>query len=349
MKRVCNIFEPKSIINTSELYTIPLKINNYDGTKNCFVILLIAFVLLITVETNGQTCCSGGTPLTGNLGIKDIDKNTIFFQLSYDYNFLNDLYSGTTKLNDDSRERVTQTILLQTIYPISDKFSINALFTYVRQERTIFSDIGTNITRTNGLGDVVVLGQYTLLSNLKRSLVVAAGPKLPVGRFDARDDEFDLVVSPDLQPGSGSLDGIIGLSYSEGHLFNISGLSLFTTMGYRLTTPARRFDGDDKYRFGNESMLSVGLTKNFLINKIGITPMINLGYRNTSSDRIEDFDVAGTGGDWIYVIPGIDIELNNSLSFNASAELPIYRNLNGTQLTTSYRFNFGLGIKVFKN
>lgn len=317
--------------------------------KNYLTFFLPLIVLLGSLELKGQTCCSGGTPLTGNLGIRDIDSNTIYFQISYDYNFLNDLYNGTNKLMDDSRERVTQTILLQTVYPFSDKFSVNALFTYVGQERTIFSEIGTNITRTNGLGDVVLLGQYTVLSNLKRSLVIAAGPKLPVGRFDATDDEFNLVVSPDLQPGSGSLDGIIGLSFSEGHLFTVSGLSLFTTIGYRLTTPARRFDGDDKYRFGNESMLSVGLTKNFLINRMGIIPMVNLRYRNTASDRIGELDVAGTGGDWVYLVPGVNIELSNSLSFNASAELPIYRNLDGTQLTTSYRFNFGLGIKIFKN
>ena len=164
----------------------------------------------------GQTCCSGGTPLTGNLGIQGIESKSFYFQLVYDYNFLNDLFSGKQILHDNTSERSTQTILFQGIYSFSNRFSVNTLFTFVSQQRKNFSQTGTtNVTKTNGVGDAVVLAQYTPFSNLKRSLTLALGPKLPIGKFDAVDSEFGIALSPDLQPGTGSLDAIFGASYQE--------------------------------------------------------------------------------------------------------------------------------------
>jgi hypothetical protein len=312
--------------------------------------LALFFLILIVAESKGQTCCSGGTPLTGNLGIQGFEAKSWYFQLSYDYNFLDDLYSGTQKLDDNSRERVTQTLLLQAIYSFSDKFSVNGLFSYVDQKRTIFSFIGeTNVTQANGLGDVIILVQYTPFSNLKRSFTIAAGPKLPVGKFDATDPEFGLVLSPDLQPGSGSLDGIVGATFQEFHLFKVPGLTLNSSIGFRVTSPAQRFEGDFKYRFGNETIVTLGIQKNFIIKKAGLTPSLFMNYRKTLQDETDGSKVAGTGGNWLYLSPGFSFEPGNNWSISMSGELPVYRNLNGTQLTTSYRFNVGLAIKINSN
>jgi len=313
-------------------------------------ILFVVQAVAISYSMQGQTCCSGGTPLTGNLGIQGIEPKSFYFQLAYDYNFLDNLYSGTQLLKDNGRERLTQTLLFQGIYSFTEHFSVNTLFTYVSQQRKIFSTLGTtNFTKTKGIGDAVVLAQYTPFSNLKRSLTLALGPKLPIGKFDAADPEFGITLSPDLQPGTGSFDGIFGASYQEYHLLNSSGLTFSTSAGYRITTPARRFDGDNKYRFGNETMFSLGIQKNILIKKLGVTPLVFMRYRKTLMDKIAGSKVSGTGGTWIYLSPGLNIDLNNNLSINASGELPIYRNLNGTQLTTTYRLNLGIAFKIFRN
>jgi len=308
------------------------------------------FLYLAVTKSQGQTCCSGGTPLTGNLGIQGIEAKSWYFQLGYDYNFLDDLYSETQLLDDHSRERLTQTVLLQAIFSFSDKFSVNGLFSFVDQKRTIFSPTGeTNVTQTSGVGDVVLLAQYRIFSNLKRSLTMAAGPKLPVGKFNAVDSEYGLLLSTDLQPGSGSFDGIIGAAFQEFHLFNLPGLTFNGTAGFRVTTAAQRFEGDFKYRFGNETMFSFGIQKSFLIKAVGLTPSVFMNYRNTLQDEVDGSTVAGTGGKWLYLNPGFSFEPSNNWAINVSAELPIYRNLKGTQLTTSYRLNVGVAIKLFSN
>ncbi len=312
--------------------------------------IVLVFLIVIVSRVNGQTCCSGGTPITGNLGIQGIESKSWYFQLSYDFNRLDNLYSGTEKLNNNLSERLTQTVMLQTIYSFTEKFSVNGLFTHVYQKRTINTSSGdAHVTEANGLGDIVLLAQYTPFLSLKRSLTMAIGPKLPVGKFNATDSEFGLVLSPDLQPGSGSLDGIIGVNFSEYHLFNVTGLTFNSSAGFRITTPAQRFEGDFDYRFGNETIIAIGLQKNLIIKKIGLSPSLYFNFRNTFQDKIEDLQVAGTGGIWINMFLGLSIEPSNYWAINFSGELPVYKNLNGTQLTTTYRINIGVAIKIFNN
>ncbi|NOR75853.1 MAG: hypothetical protein GQ525_11915 [Draconibacterium sp.] len=312
--------------------------------------IVFVFLIVIVSRVNGQTCCSGGTPITGNLGIQGIEPKSWYFQLLYDYNILDDLYSGSEKLNGNLSERLTQTVMLQTIYSFTEKFSVNGLYSYVDQKRSIIGTTGdAHVTQANGFGDIVLLAQYTPFLNLKRSLTIAIGPKLPVGKFDATDPEYGLVLSPDLQPGSGLLDGIIGVNFSEFHLFNVPGLTFNSSAGFRITTPAKRFEGDFDYRFGNETVVAVGLQKSFLINKIGFSPLLFFNFRNTLQDKIDDLQIPGTGGNWVNMLLGLNIEPSNNWAINVSGELPVYRNLTGTQLTTTYRINIGVAIKIFNN
>ena len=82
---------------------------------------IIIFISVIYLKSEGQSCCYGGTPLTGNLGIQGIDSKSWYFQLGYDYNFIDNFYSGSQKLDDNSRKRLTQTVLFQTIYSFLEK------------------------------------------------------------------------------------------------------------------------------------------------------------------------------------------------------------------------------------
>ena len=76
---------------------------------------------------NAQTCCSGGIPLSNNLGLDISEKGTIQVGLNYDYNNLNTLNSGTENLNDDSRLRITHSVLLNAGYSITDRLSAEQL------------------------------------------------------------------------------------------------------------------------------------------------------------------------------------------------------------------------------
>ena len=86
-------------------------------------LLLLVSVLFIS-SVNGQTCCSGGIPLSNNLGLENQGKGFFQIGINYDFNNLNTLNSGTQKLNDNSRKRITHSILLNSGYSFSDRFSV---------------------------------------------------------------------------------------------------------------------------------------------------------------------------------------------------------------------------------
>ena len=94
-------------------------------------------LLLLSFELNAQTCCSGGIPLANNLGMEILDKGSFQFSLNYDYNNLNTLNSGTETLDDDSRLRITHSVLLNMSYSITNRLSIEGLLTWVNQRRNI--------------------------------------------------------------------------------------------------------------------------------------------------------------------------------------------------------------------
>ena len=65
-------------------------------------ILLITYIFCPIINIYGQACCSGGVPVTSNLGLSGNQAGSLQFLLTYDYNVLKDLMDGRTRLNDDN-------------------------------------------------------------------------------------------------------------------------------------------------------------------------------------------------------------------------------------------------------
>ena len=120
--------------------------------------LLIIFILLPFqfLDVLGQTCCSGGVPLTGNLGMPSAGVGTWQFSPSWDLNYMNTLKQGRQTVMDQSRRRLTQSFLFETGYSISDRLYISGLFTYVLQTRRVEQFGSVNRDFLHGIGDAVV-------------------------------------------------------------------------------------------------------------------------------------------------------------------------------------------------
>ena len=77
-----------------------------------------------------------------------------------------------------------------------------------------------------------------------------------------------------------------------------------------------------------------------------VNPSLSFKYRNAQLDQIGGFDLDNTGGNWISIIPNFSIDITPSFAFSTKAELPIYNNVDGTQLTPTYRITTGLLFKI---
>jgi len=185
-------------------------------------ILFFCLIVLGCHQVFSQTCCSGGVPLSNNLGLPNEGKGSFTVGLNYDYNNLNTLNAGSNKLDDDSRLRITNSILLNLGYAFTDRFSLEALFTWVNQTRTISQFGNENFSETQGIGDAVFLAKYAIpdLLGSQSVLNLGVGTKAPLGKSDLTTAEgFQLTA--DLQPGSGAWDILGWLSISKGRMLPI--------------------------------------------------------------------------------------------------------------------------------
>lgn len=310
----------------------------------------LSIIIFISVQQLlSQTCCSGGVPLSNNLGLPNEGKGVWILGINYDYNNLNTLNAGADKLDDDSRLRITNSILANIGYSFSDRISVEALFTWVNQTRTITQFGNENFTETTGIGDAVFLAKYAIPDVLGASsqLNLGMGTKAPLGKSDLTTEEgFQLTA--DLQPGSGAWDIIGWLSVSKGVNFRPSA-TISGSITYRLTGKNNAYlNNTSTYEFGNVIQAIVGYTDQFLLFNTIFNPGVVFKYRNAEVDKVQDSDLPNTGGEWVFIRPELGVQITPGILLNSRLELPLYSFVDGTQLTPTLRFTAGVSFLLKK-
>lgn len=310
--------------------------------------VLIVLVIVTPSLVKAQTCCSGGVPLGGSLGLGAADNHSLQLLLTYDNNSINDLVSFSEKLDDDTRSRSTQSSIIELSYGLHKRLSLTGVFPYIRQTRRIQGYLGQeDFTAVQGLGDVVLLAKYRLLNpNNSKNMdwIIGAGPKIPTAKTNFRNNQ-GLVLPADMQPGSGSLDGIFWSYFLKSRLMNNPNLGLLAISTFRYSGKNKKYNTTQTYQFGNEFQANLGLNYNFFAKR-PIDIFTFLRYRKQGEDIIDGGVFPSSGGQWVYLIPGININFTPGFTFRLSGDIPLYRKLEGTQLTTSYKFTAALFFNI---
>ena len=174
---------------------------------------------------------------------------------------------------------------------------------------------------------------------------LGVGTKIPLGSFDETND-LGITYIADLQPGSGAWDLLFLSSFSKNFNFRptltFSGKIIFRSTGEN----GNYLAGLQVYEIGNEIQTFFGLSDEFLAFRTLINPSLSFKYRFAERDLIDGFELDSTGGKWISMIPSLSVQLSPEISFSSKIELPINSNVNGTQLTPTFRFTGGLLINL---
>jgi hypothetical protein len=209
-----------------------------------------------------------------------------------------------------------------------------------------------------GVGDLALIGRFTVLdvSHMKYGIAinVLGGVKLPTGDSSRLMDEveqaliFEARLPPgtphdplghsrsfvhqhDLALGSGSFDGIAGLTLSsrwQRWYFN-------SQFQYYWRT-----EGESSYQYGNELMISGGPGGYvWLTEKFTLSLQANAAYETRASDRLLGQKSDQTEMTAWYAGPQILFTLGNHLSAVAGADLPLQIENNGRQAVADYRFH----------
>lgn len=306
-------------------------------------ILTLLFLTAPAPKAFTQACCSGGVPLGGSLGLGAAESKSLEVLFTYDYNALNHLVHVSERLDDATRTRTTHSGILELNYGLNHRFSVTGVVPFIRQTRSISGYEGNeDFIALQGLGDIVFLLKYRLMENNNSNpllWVVGAGPKLPTGKTDFSNPQgFSLAA--DMQPGSGSLDGIFW-SFMQMDGVMLPNLGFISVLTYKHSGTNNNYNEVQRYRFGNEFQFNLGANYN-LFAGLPVNLFLFGRYRHQTPDLIDGNIFPSSGGNWVYAIPGMNIQFPRNISMRLAAELPVYRKLEGTQLTTGFKFSMAI-------
>lgn len=305
-------------------------------------LLGVGIALLPDSVLEAQTCCSGGVPLSGNIGFEGADQGALQMEISYDLNYLATLKNGSDIYTDESRRRITQSVLLKAGYSLSSWFAFDALFSYVRQGRSVAYQEATNHSNTSGIGDAVFITKF-ILSRYAESgteIQLGAGPKIPFGRSDMAD-ERGILYNADLQPGSGSWD-LITWGYFLKQINKRPTTVLSARVIGRINGSNQEYLGSQNYHFGNSIQLYLGAGDQFLVGNKIISTSVSVRFRKTLADGINGIELDNTGGQWINIIPSIGWRIGQRSQIQFIPEIPVISKVEGIQLTPTFRMQVGI-------
>ena len=293
--------------------------------------------------------------------------------LNFTYEFINQdqPYVGASsahvgQLPRDHDEQFTRnnTYKLALDYGLTSRFAVGVLLPFLdrlhqhiahEQEAAPDSPTGfetVNITerwRYQEFGDMQVATRYLLLqpeTPLRPTLSLILGAKLPTGRTNVSNGQEKAELT--LQPGDGSWDGIVGLSFVQS--FPVSTLQHQTSLAPVFMTVLGRFPvsvGKFGYEPGGEMLLNVGIAYP-IFRKLDFLAQVNFRYRDRDNvGHAPGVDLSDTGREELFLSPGFRYHLTDALDLYALVQVAAYRRVNGIQLTSdwnltsgvSYRFN----------
>ncbi|MFO7923506.1 MAG: hypothetical protein R6U58_07410 [Bacteroidales bacterium] len=315
------------------------------------ILLITIHLLLISGYIHAQCACggmSGGIGAAGTrFGLSAVGAGSLQLQLAYDFNYMDNLYSGKTRLENENLVRLIHTGIFGANYGITRNLSITGIFLYLGQEMASTRADGFRyVDYLYGFGDVILMANYRLTNPLAYNgweISAGAGPKLPTGRFTYTGTD-DALIPMEAQLGTGSLDVITWASFAKSHLF-ITNLNFGSGMMFRLSGRNSNYLEGQVYDFGNELQSNAGLIYN--VHAGYIFDIFNfVRYRYQAKDFIDGESVGNTGGHWLFTSPGVRAGINEKFSAFISADIPLYHNLNGPQLTTTIRFSIGVSYTI---
>jgi len=190
----------------------------------------------------------------------------------------------------------------------------------------------------NGVGDPMVLQRFQLYntklsedtSKLVHRVTIGIGVKIPLGSIEKKF----LYGTPnlDLQPGTGSWDGLISLSY----VVRKQKFGLILNSNYKLNTA-----NQNKYQYGNTMNVTSNVFHIFKMKKMLMIPFVGAYYEVAKYDQGPDVYL-DTGGSSLYGDFGFKLYIKNIL-LTSNVQFDFENKLNGTnQLVPKSRLIIGL-------
>ena len=314
------------------------------------IVLSSLLILFISNINAAPGCGTANCPLHIN---NPIMKGLFFFGISHEYIYQDQIFVGSNKSfvgaipqHHDEVSTLNQITNFSLGYSFTDFLTFNLNLPYIHREHShIHHHQGEDRIESwnfNSIGDLNLISNISLFKNdeTRSGLDFIAGIKLPTGVTDIKNSEGE-EAEVTLQPGSGSVDFIVGAAYSQ-NLSSVpvlsgsgfSELPLTLNINYRINNK-----GTDDYKFGNALFIHLGTAYRF-IDKLSLLLQLNAKFQNKANVGLTNEPEENTGGNWLFLSPGLKFHLFSSLSISSYVQIPLYQNYNGIQQAAPYNLQF---------
>lgn len=228
-----------------------------------------------------------------------------------------------------ARDSSARTTPFSVVYGLGRRVSVIGIVPIVDRTFTRTTAAGAErLAGGTGIGDVTFLAKWRAYKRDRGRgslrLALQGGIKVPTGSNDLRDAAGDLL-PPDLQRGTGSWDPTadVILSYVNpaGRWF------LSAATGGTIATTA------DGFRAGHQLAYDAMLKRR--VSPLGsrdVFLLLELNGRWRGHARADGVEIEGSGGNLVYLSPGVQVLVRPNIVAEAGVQLPVLRDLNGTQL-----------------
>ncbi|MGE0269420.1 MAG: transporter [Candidatus Omnitrophota bacterium] len=187
--------------------------------------------------------------------------------------------------------------------------------------------------KSEGIGDLTVIGAYRVYAQEATAVRLAGGVKFPTGETDETDslgDRFE----PELQPGSGSYDFILGGVFE--HQMDRVILKGNTTYTFKT-------EGDQDYEFGD--VFSAAVFADYVINPdnelVTVKAGVDTNYQYARKDQAEGVKEMDSGGHTILTGPSLTVTGSGGISVYANILFPVLQDLGGVHQELDYVWTVG--------
>lgn len=328
--------------------------------KRFSIILFLWMALVLPYNASAAgLCCQVSSGVQENfMGVASPEADKFSLQMTYSFTKMDKIKEGTSNRSvadviGAGKYMIIPTTMdmtrytLTAAYGLSREFSLFTVIPYVRNTMDMIHFHGDGeweghaMNPVNNIGDITVMGLYRPYvqseNGVTDTLSVGLGLKTPTGSYTEKTSNG--YVHAHMQPGTGSWDPLLSIIYTK----MMDPFLLQADAAYQLAT--RNPEG---YRFGDS--FTVTLTGKYkAAEKLNATAGMTYLHVNKADDLDGKYtnmmslmdDPANTGGDSLWLSPGIQIiPLKNSL-LDLKVQLPVWERVNGIQLVSTYRILAG--------
>ena len=251
-------------------------------------------------------------------------------------------YDGSDPTDNPLQEKTRIRVPLMTVdVRLTGQFGLQAAATVPDVTRTAVvtrPGVALDYRETfHGFGDMSVLAWYRLRPIRRWNAIVNVGSSLPTGkteapRFRSALDDGSLVPVSRLQRGTGTFDPLVGLNVDR----RFRRISVFGSVASRLPIAENRHG----LRTGASWETSGGVSRPLGSHRV--VGYGRVGWLHRQQDVFNDTPVLVGGGNWLYITPGVAVQVGKGLQVQAEVKLPAYRSLANRQLDSAAIFQFGI-------